>query len=202
MIKYDVHPSVPMVRDQIARLKDKTGKSLDEWVTLIKQEGPEGKRERQAWLKEQHGLGTNYASWLGAIASGEENEYLDPDRYLENAAQWVEELYAGPKQPLRPMHNALITMAQQLGEDIRISPCQTMVPIYRKHVIAQIKPATRARIDFGLALGDTPATGKLIDTGGFAKKDRITHRIAITTMEDIDDEVRDWLHKAYDRDAG
>jgi hypothetical protein len=36
----------------------------------------------------------------------------------------------------------------------------------------------RTRIDFGLALKDTPATGRLIDTGGFAKKDRITHRFA------------------------
>ena len=51
------------------------------------------------------------------------------------------------------------------------------------------------------ALGDLKAKGRLIDTGGFAKKDRITHRIEITSLKDIDDEVKHWLKVAYDRDA-
>lgn len=47
-------------------------------------------------------------------------------------------------------------------------------------------------------------TGRLIDTGGFAKKDRITHRIPITSLDEIDeitDEVKHWLKVASDRDA-
>lgn len=74
-------------------------------------------------------------------------------------------------------------------------------PLYRNHVFAQIKPATKTRIDLGFALKDTPATGRLIDTGGFAKKDRITHRIPISSLADIDDEVRHWLEVAYQMDA-
>jgi hypothetical protein len=75
------------------------------------------------------------------------------------------------------------------------------VPLYRNHVFAQIKPTTQTRIDMGFALGDLKPTGRLIDTGGFAKKDRITHRIPITSLDDIDDEVKHWLKVAYDRDA-
>jgi hypothetical protein len=41
----------------------------------------------------------------------------------------------------------------------------------------------------------------LIDTGGFAKKDRITRRIEISSLDDIDDEVRRWLKVAYEMDA-
>jgi len=48
---------------------------------------------------------------------------------------------------------------------------------------------------------DAKATGRLIDTGGFAKKDRITHRIPITQIDDIDGEVEHWLRVAYDLDA-
>jgi hypothetical protein len=84
---------------------------------------------------------------------------------------------------------------------VKACPCQTIVPLYRKHVFAQIKPTTRTRIDFGLALKDTPASGRLIDTGGFAKKDRITHRIPITSLSEIDDQVKYWLKVAYDLDA-
>jgi hypothetical protein len=68
-------------------------------------------------------------------------------------------------------------------------------------VIAQLKPSTQTRLDFGRALKDTKATGRLIDTGGFAKKDRITHRIAITSLKDIDGEVLKWLKKAYTMDG-
>jgi hypothetical protein len=41
----------------------------------------------------------------------------------------------------------------------------------------------------------------LIDTGGFAKKDRITRRIEIASVGDIDDEVRRWMKVAYEMDA-
>jgi hypothetical protein len=75
------------------------------------------------------------------------------------------------------------------------------VSLYRNHVFAQIKPTTRTRIDMGFALGDTKATGRLIDTGGFAKKDRITHRIPIAGLADIDAEVEEWMRAAYERDG-
>ncbi|HWQ34938.1 MAG TPA: DUF5655 domain-containing protein [Blastocatellia bacterium] len=46
-----------------------------------------------------------------------------------------------------------------------------------------------------------PATGRLIDPDGFAKKDRITHRIPITSLAEIDAEVRRWLRFAYECDV-
>jgi hypothetical protein len=75
------------------------------------------------------------------------------------------------------------------------------VPLYRKHVFAQIKPTTRTRIDLGLALKDTKVPKRLINTGGFAKKDRITHRIEITSLKDIDAEVKKWMKIAYEMDT-
>jgi hypothetical protein len=124
-----------------------------------------------------------------------------PEQYLAQAEQWVEKMFAGPKAALRPLYDELLRLSFSLGGDDTASPCQTIVPIYRKHVIAQIKPSTRARIDFGLALGGRAAEGRLIDTGGFAKKDRITHRIPITSAADIDAEVKRWLRVAYEGDA-
>src|ERR671933_2846002 len=110
-------------------------------------------------------------------------------------------MFAGPKAGLRPLYDRLLRLGLALGEDVKACPCKTIVPLYRRHVFAQIKPATRTRIDLGFALGDMKATGRLIDTGGFAKKDRITHRIPITSLDDINDEVKHWLKVAYDRDA-
>ena len=57
-------------------------------------------------------------------------------------------------------------------------PARRSCPLYRHHVFAEIKPATNKRIDLGFALGEEPFTGRLLDTGGRAKKNRITHKVA------------------------
>ena len=198
---YSVHPGVQMVQDWIASLKDRTGRSLDEWFAYIKKDGPKDEAGRRAWLKDTVGLGTNTAAWLAERSVGKGAEEDTPEGYLATVAKYVEDLYAGPKAALRPIHDALLQLGLSLGKDVNICPCKTMVPLYRRHVIAQVKPSTKTRIDFGLALGDTKATGRLIDTRGFAKKDRITHRIAISSLDEIDAEVKRWLKTAYGRDA-
>jgi uncharacterized protein DUF5655/uncharacterized protein DUF4287 len=197
---YDVHPSVAMVQNTIAGLKEKTGRSLDEWVRLAQKEGPAEEKKRREWLKTTHSLGTNYAQWIAAQSVGK-GENGDPQTYLVAAENYVEEMMAGPKANLRPIYDALLKLGRSLGSDVRVCPCQTMVPFFRNHVFAQIKPSTRTRIDLGLALKDSKVPKRLIDTGGFEKKDRITHRIEITSLADIDDEVKRWLKKAYDMDA-
>lgn len=197
---YGVHPGVSMTQKWVAELKQKTGRSLDEWLRLIKKSGPKDEKARREWLKTDYGLGTNSAWWLAECAERKGAEVADPDAYLQAAAGYVEAMFSGSKAALRPIYDALLKLGLSVGKEAKACPCQTIVPLYRKHVFAQIKPTTRTRIDFGFALGDTEPKGKLIDTGGFAKKDRITHRIEITSLKDIDEEVKHWLKVAYDRD--
>ena len=198
---YDVHPGVAMIQDWIANLPQKTGKTLEEWLALVRESGPTSEKERRDWLKKKHGLGTNAAWWIAERAEGKGLEDGDPDAYLQAAEQYVGAMFAGPKAALRPIYEALVGMGRQLGTDVKDCPCKTIVPFYRNHVFAQIKATTRTRLDLGFALGDTEATGRLIDTGGLAKKDRITHRIPITSFHEVDGEVKQWLRVAYDRDA-
>ena len=198
---YGVHPGVAKTQKRVAELKQKTGRSLDEWLRLIKKSGPKDEKERREWLKVEHGLGTNSAWWLAERADGKGTEVSDPDEYLQAAEGYVEAMFSGGKAGLRPIYNALLKIGLKVGKDVKACPCQTIVPLYRNHVFAQIKPTTHTRIDLGFALGEMKPKGRLIDTGGFAKKDRITHRIPITSLEDIDDEVKRWLKVAYERDA-
>ena len=198
---YGVHPGVIMVQKAIKDLPAKTGKSLEEWIKFIKKSGPRTEKERREWLKAEHGLGTNYAWWLAERAEGKGGEDGDPQAYLRAAEGYVEKMFAGPKESLRPIYDAILKLGLGIGKDVKACPCQTIVPLYRKHVFAQIKPTTQTRIDLGFALKDLRASGRLIDTGGFAKKNRITHRIPITSVKDIDDEVKRWLKAAYELDV-
>jgi hypothetical protein len=198
---YSVHPSVSMVQTSIRNLQKRTGKSIEEWVEFVKSEGPEGEKERREWLKANHGISTNYAYWIAERAAGRGWDDGDPDAYLDAAEKYVEEMFSGGKAALRPIFDALLKLGFSLGNDVKACPCKTIVPLYRKHVFAEIKPSTQTRIDLGFALKETLAIGRLIDTGGFEKKDRITHRIPIISLADIDDEVQSWLKKAYEMDV-
>lgn len=196
---YDVHPSLAMLQSSLAGLKQKTGRTLDDWIKLVDREGPGTEKERRAWLKAKHGLGMNYAWWIAERSVGKGDDGT-PETYLKNANEYVQAMYSGAKEELLPIYHTLLALGRSLGNDVRVCPCQTMVPLYRNHVFAQIKPTTRTRIDLGLALKDTKVPRRLIDTGGLARKDRITHRIEIASIKDIDAEVTKWLKLAYDMD--
>ncbi|MGC2745058.1 MAG: DUF5655 domain-containing protein [Candidatus Angelobacter sp.] len=140
----------------------------------------------------------NYAWWIAEQFVGKDDDG-NPETYLRQAEEFVDSMYSGGKEPLRPIYEELLKLGRSLGSDVKACPCKTMVPLYRKHVFAQIKPTTRTRIDLGLALKDTEVPKRLIDTGGLAKKNRITHRIQIPLVKDIDAEVKKWL-KAYEMD--
>lgn len=198
---YSVHPGVLMTQKWMAELKQKTGRTLEEWLKLIKKEGPPTENERREWLKTKYGLGTNTAWWFAERSVGQGEEAGDGDHYLQAAERYVAEMFSGKKEPLRPIYDALLKLGLSMGKEAKACPCQTMVPLYRNHVFAQIKPTTQTRVDFGLALGNLKTPKRLIDTGGYAKKDRITHRFETTSLKDIDDEVKRWLRVAYDRDA-
>jgi hypothetical protein len=200
---YSVHPGIAMVQRWVAELNVKTGRTLDEWIKHIKHAGPPVEKECRDWLKSMYSLGTNTAGWLAENAFGDSQKLAEdtPEGYLAAAPQYVEQMYAGVKEALKPIHDEIIKVAQQLGDDVRICPCKTIVPLYRRHVFAQIKPATNKRLDLGFALGEEPFTARLHDTGGLAKKDRITHSVALASLADFDLQVKRWLKQAYERDA-
>jgi len=191
---YSLHPAYAMEAGYAKNLFERTGKTMEEWVEIVKRSGPPTEKERRAWLKDEHGFTANYAWWVAERAGGRGSAAAyDPEGM-------VEEMFAGSKAGLRPLYDRLLELGLKLGPDVKVCPCQTIVPFYRQHVFAQIKPTTRTRIDFGLALAkvDKPLPARLIDTGGLAKKDRITHRFAITSAKDIDKEVAKWLRIAYE----
>ena len=198
---YSVHPGVFTTQVWISSLPEKTGRSLEEWIRLVQKSGPPAERERREWLQKVHGLGTVTCWWIAQRAGGQGEEDSDPQAYLKAAAGYVEDMFRGSKAGLRPILEALIKLGKGLGKDVKICPCKTIVPFYRRHVFAQVKPAARTRIDFGFALGNRKPAGRLLDTGGLAKKDRITHCIRISSLDEIDGEVKRWLQTAYQLDS-
>ena len=199
---YSVHPSVSYAQAILRQLHEKTGRSLEEWTKLLDHDGPASGVERRDWLKTEYALGGTTASMVADASMGEGRDRTDPDVYLALAPGWVEDMFQG-KESLRPIYDALLVLGRSLGPDVKVCPCRTIVPLYRSHVFAEIRPAAKTRLDLGLALKgiEREIPDRLLDTGGLARKDRITHRFAITSPEEIDDGVREWLREAYELDG-
>lgn len=75
---YSVHPGVDMVQKWIEDLPHKTGRPLEEWIALAKKSGSPTEQERREWLKKEHKLGTNAASWIAERADGKGTEEDSP----------------------------------------------------------------------------------------------------------------------------
>ena len=198
---WGVHPSVAHGAAILANLERNTSRSAEAWLALAKKVKLADAKAARAFFKEQ-GLNMAAAGYLVELALGGEVE--TPETYLAKAPAMVDAQYAGRKAALRPLFERLLGEAYALGADVKACPCQTMVPLYRTRVFAEVKPFA-SRLDFGLVLGDPSKLkdpgGRLLDTGGFAKKDRITVKLEVRGEADIDATLKGWLRKAYEADA-
>jgi hypothetical protein len=158
-------------------------------------------KSRQAWLRTECGFGGNEAGWLAEYSQGRHTWDFDPDVYLMQAAAFVEAQFAGPKASLRPTFEAVLALARGLGPDVRICPCKTIVPIYRHRVFAELKPATRTRLELSFALGETPFAGDLVPNPRAKGNDRLRHQLHLTADGQLPATVRKWLTAAYRMDA-
>ncbi len=199
---YSVHPAVTHGQRILANLPAKTGRSLEQWVALVSADGPAEDQDRRAWMKSMHGIGGVTAKLVVDHAAGRSTD-TDPDAYLAAAESMVTAMYSGAKEVLKPIYERLIEVSLRLGDELRISPCKTIVPLYRNHVFAEIKPATRSRVDFGLALKgcEHVLPDRLLRTGGLERGDRITHRFPLSHQCEVDDQVVDWMKVAFALDA-
>ncbi len=177
----------------IANLEPKTGRDLAGWLALLREQGPTGKA-RVAWLKAEHGLGHGQATTIVREADGGPDFMKGPDALL--AAQ-----YADDKAALRPIYEAVVAAATGFGDDVRVEPCSGYVSLLRKRQFAMIKASTNSRVDVGLALSDAPLQGRLAPAKSLGGSDRITHRLPLAGVDEVDAEAVAALRAAYDRDV-
>jgi hypothetical protein len=173
----------------IANLKEKTGKSLDDWVKLARKAKLDKHGQIVAHLKSEHGLGHGYANLVVQTA-------LAGDAPAAGGDDLVNAQYSGAKAPLRPLYDKLIKAIGAFGLDIEVSPKKTYVSLRRSKQFALIQPSTATRLDVGINLKGTPPKGRLEASGSFNAM--VSHRVRIEDAAAIDKELIGWLTAAYE----
>lgn len=174
------------LQTMIDNMPEKTGKSLQEWKQILMSKAFAKHGEAVKFLKEEHGVTHGFANTIVAL-SKENND--TPEDLVANQ-------YKG-KESLLPIYKKLLEVVDTFGEDVLKTPKKASVSIIRKKQFALIKPATKTRIDLGLKLKDKPITDRLGNSGPFGTM--CTHRVQITSVDDIDAELINWLKEAYNK---
>ena len=174
------------LQTMIDNMPEKTGKSLQEWKSLLKTMSFSKHTEAVNFLKKEHQVTHGFANTIVTL-SKEEN--TDP-------SDLVSAQYTG-KESLRPIYERLLEVVKSFGTDVVISPKKTSVSIIRKKQFALIKPATKSRIDLGLKLKDKPITDRLGNSGPFGTM--CTNRVQLSDINQIDVELIGWLQEAYNK---
>jgi hypothetical protein len=172
------------LQTMIDNMPEKTGKSLEEWKTLLKSKSFAKHSEAVKYLKEEHQVTHGFANTI-VVLSKDENEA--PDDLVHNQ-------YKG-KENLIPIYEGLLSVVKTFGDDVKIATKKASVSVIRKKQFTLISPATKTRIDLGLKLKDKPVTERLENSGPFGTM--CTHRVKISSPEEIDTELKEWLKEAY-----
>jgi predicted transport protein len=183
-----------MMAGLTASMKERTGRTLEEWVALVEAMGPDPLDQRavRRWLRDEHGVPQN-SQWAIADAAARAAGWVAP-----TVEEYIEGQYQGAKKHLRPIFERLREEIEALGEDIRAEGRATYTPFVRRRQFAAVQGATRTRVDVGLRYTEPPASELLrpADSPGQA-----THRLSLTSVDQVDDEVRALLRAAYEQNG-
>lgn len=178
---------------QLNNIQTKTGKTLAELFTLIRESGLAKHGEMRDMLKRDLGLGHGDANTLVHVfrqsdgQPGAQTTSTSPDEALNR-------IYLGPKAALRPIHDKVMAAITDFGP-FDIAPKKSYISLRRKKQFAMIGPATKTRVEVGLNMKGVEATTRLIamPAGGMCQ-----YKVNVTAAEEVDQELLGWIRQAYD----
>ena len=180
----------------IRNIEAQYGKSLDEWMALVKASGKTKHSEIISMLKTDYGMTHGSANRIALIARGADAASIAKDAASRNSDP-VTELYSGAKSELKPLHDRIMEIIESFGDDIEVAPKKGYVSIRRKKQFCMIQPTTATRIDVGIILKETEAVGKLELSGSF--NSMFSHRVRVGNLEDASEDLANWLKRAYEQ---
>jgi hypothetical protein len=178
---------------QLRNIQIRTGKTLDELYTILRQSGLTKHGELRDMLKRDLGMGHGDANTFvhyflqAEQGSGPQGAPVAPPDVLD-------QIYAGPKAHLRPIHEALMKVIGEFGA-FEVAPKKGYVSLRRKRQFAMIGPPTQSRIEVGLNMKGVEATERLIElpAGGMTQ-----YKVNLTDVGEVDSELVAWIGRAYD----
>jgi hypothetical protein len=179
-----------MREQEINWLIERTGDGLETWNARVVEQGFTDEASLRAWLSEQGVSG--YPAMLLVM-----ERFGYPD-YLQATADDLIDGQYSDRPALRPILDAILAVLPGVG-DVEIQARKTYVALLSpKRTFGAVQPTTKKRVDLGLRLApDQAPEGRLEPVRNFGQSS-VTHRIRLSSADDVDDFVVEWLRKGYE----
>ena len=178
-----------MAATMIRNLAAKTGKDLPAWLEITRSSGLAKHGAMVKLLKHEHGVTHGFANLIA-------HKSLERAQSPSEPEDLVISQYSGAKARLKPIYDALSSKVSDFGSDVEWSPKKTYVSLRRHKQFGLIQPSTKTRVDVGLNLKGVEPTDRLELSGSFNAM--CTHRVRLSTPDQVDGELVGWLKQAYD----
>lgn len=140
-----------MLQKMLNNIPEKTGKTLEEWKTILKTKAFAKHMEAVKYLKTEFGVTHGFANTIVHL-SKEDSETPKEDL--------VAKQYEG-KENLKEIYEVLKSEIEAFGNDVEFAPKKAYVSVRSKKQFAIIQPSTKKRLDLGLNLKGKEPSGKL-----------------------------------------
>jgi hypothetical protein len=173
-----------------AQLERQTGGTVAQWNARIRAEAePKNEQQLRRWLAER-GVTGYPAMYLVYETFGY------PDYLQKEAGVLIDEQYADRPQ-IRPIFERVLEVLPTVGS-VEVQARKTYVALLGpRRTFASIQPTTKTRIDIGLRLEGVKPEGRL-EVAKSIGQSSMTHKLALSSPADLDDEALGWLRRAYE----
>jgi predicted transport protein len=178
---------------QLANIEKRTGKTLAELTTTIKNSGLSKHGELVAMLKSKLGMGHGDANTLVHIALKSDGQSAAAAQGI-SGDQVLDGLYVGAKAALRPIHDKLLGELRKLG-DFEEAPKKTYVSYRRKKQFVMIGPATNTKVEVGINAKSLKPNERLQEV---PPGQMCNYKVRLEAPSEIDAELIAWIRAAYD----
>ncbi len=175
-------------REFIASVREKTGKELEEWMSVISSSGETKPNSILNWLKQTHNLNHMQANFLAGI-------YLNDGKPVFDHKVLFDKLFEG-KQVLLSVYKPLERAVQKQVPDALFIPTKTYISIEAKRCFA-CATLTKNTIRVGLDLADLPFDSYVQKARSLGAMPNLTHMVEIATPTDVNDQLIAYVVQAY-----
>ena len=176
---------------QLDNIQRKTGKSLDELSAIVRASGLTKHGEIREMLKESLGLGHGDANALVHALFQSDGQRAAQGKSTDAV---LDEIYAGSKTAMRPIHEALMKHILKFGE-FEIVPKKGYVSLRRKKQFAMIGPKTNTRFEVGINDRNLQKNARLLEQ---PKGSMCNYIVNLTDAQEVDSELIAWIKSAYE----
>ncbi|HUM46652.1 MAG TPA: DUF5655 domain-containing protein [Chitinophagales bacterium] len=179
------------MHEAIARnLQKNTGKTLEQWIEVVKKSGPKDRKEKITWLKTKHQLGSGQAGTITKMMYEGMADY-DPEYLMQSH-------FNGDKDYQKPIYDKIAASLKKWG-DHKIAVNKTYLSLIHRQQFAIIKTTKDGMVIGVPELAVKAAKNKEFKTTKNLGSDRITHKLLLNDISDLSDGVMRVLKASYDR---